>query len=284
VTTDRFRAMGCEVVVGGAVPDELEAVEELFAEWERTFSRFVPGSELNRVNASAGRPVLVSPLFARAVEVALKVAEETGGLVDPTLGAALQHAGYDDDFERLAPDPAPPGPPSPGAWRSLRCAGRIVGAPAGVLLDLNGVVKALAVDEAVGLLAGDAFVSAGGDLATRGPTTVALPGGEAVLLRSGALATSGTAKRRWVRGGQVQHHLIDARTGRPSDSRWEQVTVCGATCVAADSAAKAALLAGDDGPAWLDARRLPGRFLDRGGDVVVNEAWRRSMEGAPACI
>jgi FAD:protein FMN transferase len=283
VSTASFRAMGCEVVVGGAAADELAGVERLFEEWERTFSRFVPGSELNQVNAAAGRPVVVSPLFARALAAALLAASDTGGLVDPTLGLALESAGYADDFDRLAPDPEPAGPPAPGVWRSVVAAGRLVAVPAGIRLDLNGVVKALAVDASLALLAGDGFVSAGGDLAARGELTVALPDGEAVLLRSGALATSGTAKRRWLRAGAVQHHLIDPRTGRPSDSPWEQVTVCGATCVAADAAAKAGFLAAEDGPAWLDARGLPGRFLDRAGNVSVNAAWRRSIEGAPSC-
>jgi FAD:protein FMN transferase len=275
--------MGCEIVVGGAGRDELAAVERLFAEWEQTFSRFLPRSELNRVNASAGRPVVVSSLFAQAVEVALQVAEETGGLVDPTVGRALEAAGYVDHFDRIEPDPAPAGPPAPGAWQSLVCRGRLVSVPAGIRLDLNGVVKALAVDASLALLSGDGFVSAGGDLAARAPLVVSLPGGGTVLLRSGALATSGSVKRRWLRGGESQHHLIDPRSGRPSESPWSQVTVCGATCVAADAAAKAAFVAGEDGPGWLDARGLPGHFLESSGDVVLNDAWQSSMDGALAC-
>ena len=113
----------------------------------------------------------------------------------------------------------------------------------------------------MGVLSGPGFVSAGGDLATKGEVDVALPGGGAVRLVSGGLATSGRTKRRWLRAGEEQHHLIDPATGRPSASRWEQVTVCGATCLAADVAAKAAFLLGDDGPDWLDERGLPGRFL-----------------------
>jgi thiamine biosynthesis lipoprotein len=283
VTAERFQAMGCEVVVGGARPEELVAVKDLFAGWERTFSRFLPGSELNRVNASAGRPVVVSPLFSQALEVSLQAAEETGGLVDPTVGRALETAGYVDDFDRLLPDATPAGPPATGAWESVVCRGRLVSVPAGIRLDLNGVVKALAVDASLTLLSGDAFVSAGGDLATRAPLTTSLPGEGTVLLQSGALATSGTAKRRWLRGGELQHHLIDPRTGLPSESPWSQVTTCGATCVAADVAAKAGFLAGADGPAWLDARGLPGRFLDDCGEVVVNDCWRRSMDEALAC-
>jgi thiamine biosynthesis lipoprotein len=103
-----------------------------------------------------------------------------------------------------------------------------------------------------------------------------LPGGGAVRLVSGGLATSGRTKRRWLRGG-VEQHLIDPATGRPSASPWEQVTVCGATCLAADVAAKAAFLLGYDGPDCLDERRLPGRFL-AGGSAHENASWRTSLE------
>ncbi len=275
--------MGCEVVVAGRRQDEVLAAERLFAEWERTFSRFRADSELNHVNARAGSPVLVSQIFAHAVQVALDVAKETGGLVDPTLGHALEGAGYVADFDDLAADPSPARPGPPGAWQSVTCRRRLLSFPEHVRLDLNGVVKALAVDAALARLRHGWFVSAGGDLALRAPLVVEVPGGDSVELRRGALATSGSVKRRWLRGGEPQHHLIDPRSGRPASSPWAQVTVCGATCLAADVAAKAAFLAGTAGPEWLDARRLPGRFLDHEQRVVVNESWRRSMERAVVC-
>ena len=84
-------------------------------------------------------------------------------------------------------------------------------------LDLNGVVKAAAVDDALRLLSGRGFVSAGGDLATNGPLDVELPGGGSVRLVAGGLATSGRTKRRWLRGGEEQHHLIDPATGQALD-------------------------------------------------------------------
>jgi len=273
VKTDCFESMGCEVVVGGATPSELRAIEGLFAESDRVFSRFRPDSELNRVNRSAGRFVAVSPLFAQTLAVALHAARETEGLVDPTLGAALEAAGYDLDFASLAPVEEPHRTAPPGAWRSVLLIGCRVGLPRGLRLDLNGVVKSLAVDDALKLLSGPGFVSAGGDVAARGGLTVALPDGEAVWLRQGALATSSSAKRRWTRNGEVQHHLIDPTTGRPSASLWEQVTACGASCLAADIAAKAGFLLGEDGPGWLDRRRIPARFLSARGSATANESW-----------
>jgi thiamine biosynthesis lipoprotein len=273
--------MGVGVVVGGATPAELEQVKDLFERLDETFSRFRPESELNLVNEGSAEFVAVSPLFARALALALDSARRTDGIVDPTLGAAIEAAGYDRDFAELAADPRPPAPAVPGSWRHVRVAGRLVFRYPGTRLDLNCVVKGLAVDAALELLDGDAFVAAGGDVAVRGGTVAGLPGGDALTLRNGGLATSGTTRRRWERGGAPQHHLIDPRTGRPSTSRWSQVTVAAASCLEADVAAKAAFLLSDDGPGWLDDRELPGRFLD-GNEVLVNEAWRRAVAPAQA--
>jgi thiamine biosynthesis lipoprotein len=276
--------MGCEVLVGGASDVERGAIERLFAERERTFSRFIPDSELNRVNAASGRPVRVSSTFAAMLALALAAAQETDGLVDPTLGSALAAAGYDADFRNLRDDGGSPEAGAPGSWRSARLVGKNLLARRGTVLDLNGVVKGQTVDDALALLSGDGFVSAGGDLATRGGTVVALPGGGAVRLVHGALATSGSDRRRWSRGGRMQHHLIDPSTGKPSTSPWRQVTVCASTCVGADVAAKAAFLLGEGGPKWLEVAGIPGRFVAEDGSVHPNGRWRASVEREPACI
>ena len=262
--------MGADVVVGAA-PGELERIGLLFAEWDRVFSRFRPESELCRVNRDPAKVVVLSRLFAHAARVALGAAAATEGLVDPTLGLAIEAAGYDRDFAELRDD-GPLGSTATGRWRAVRLDGRLLSRPLGVALDLNGVVKSLAVDAALDEISGPGFVSAGGDVAARGGAVVGLPGGGSLRLGSGGLATSGRTKRQWLRGGELQHHLLDPRTGRPSTSRWDEVTVAAGSCVAADVAAKAAFLLSAYGPDWLDERKLPGRFR-AGGEVVVNRAW-----------
>jgi FAD:protein FMN transferase len=246
VSVQRFRSMGCEIVVAGGEPARVAGV---FARWDQAFSLFRPESELTKVNASAAPVLRVSPLFAKTFSCALEAAFDTGGLVDPTVGARTA--------SRLG---------------EARLEGLLLFRPPGLRLDLNGVVKALAVGEAVATLAGEGFVSAGGDLAVRGPVDVGLPGGDAVRVVRGGLATSGIVSRG--------HHLIDPRTGRPSTSPWAQVTVSGASCLAADVAAKAAFLLGPDGPRWLDERGMAGRFIAADGEVVLNEAW----QGEVVCI
>lgn len=241
----RFRAMGCDVAVAGGPQ---AAVAGVLERWEETFSLYRPQSELCRVNASPARVLRISRLFANALETALDVASDTDGLVDPTLC---------------------------GRWTEVVVAGRLLSRPPGLALDLNGVVKALAVDDAASALDGPGFVCVGGDLAVRGPVDVALPAGGAVRVVAGGLATSGTASRG--------AHLVDARTGLPSDSPWEQVTASGATCLDADVAAKAGFLLGADGPGWLDARGIPGRFVAVDGEIVENETWAAAARSVHAC-
>ena len=269
----RFQAMGCVVEVGGASGREAEAIERIFQARDRQFSRFRPDSELNRVNRTPHEIVTVSKAFGQMVERALMAASATGGLVDPTLASALEAAGYDRDFDELEPRAETVRAGASGRWRAVRMVGRLLIRPVGLELDLNGVVKGQTVDEAVDLLSGDGFVTAGGDYSGRGQHDVALPGGDSVRVTRGGLATSGTTKRRWLRAGTWQHHLIDPHSGRPAHSPWAEVTVSAGTCLQADVAAKAAFLLGVDGPAWLDARGLAGRFLSEHGDPLLNKVW-----------
>src|SRR6266480_2983383 len=225
MSPERFEAMGVDVLVGGATAAELEEVGLLFEKLDRTFSRFRPESEPSRVNAATAEFVAASPMFVRVLALALDAARRTDGLVDPTLGAAIEAAGYDRDFAELTDDERPPAPTVQGSWRHVRVAGPLVFSYPGTKFDLNCVVKGLAVDAALQQLAGDGFVAAGGDVAVRGTAVVGLPGGDSLTLRDGGLATSGTTHRRWLRGGEVQHHLMDPRTGKPSKSAWSEVTV-----------------------------------------------------------
>jgi FAD:protein FMN transferase len=270
--------MGCAVEVGGATAREAEAIERIFQARDRQFSRFREDSELSRVNRSPREIVTVSKTFGQMVERALVAAAATRGLVDPTLAGALAAAGYDRDFDELGPRAEPARSGAAGRWRAVSMVGRLLVRPVGLELDLNGVVKGQTVDEAVGLLSGDGFVTAGGDYAGHGEFDVALPGGgDSVRVTRGGLATSGTTKRRWLRAGVWQHHLIDPRSGRPAESPWAEVTVSAGTCLEADVAAKAAFLLGHDGPAWLDARRLAGRFLPDDGPALLNDVWQHSV-------
>jgi thiamine biosynthesis lipoprotein len=256
------------------------------------------------VNAAAGCPVRISPLFAEAVRTALTAAEQTGGDVDPMLGRALVAAGYDADYAALPVDgPATdPAPPPADAWREVELADGTIRIPPGTALDLGATAKALAVDRTAAAIAAatgaGVLVNVGGDLAAAGPVPaagwpvrltddtaredVATPGrtGPVVRMHGGGLATSSTAVRRWRRGGSACHHVLDPRTGRPAEPVWRTVTVTAAGCVDANTASTAAIVRGHRAPAWLAELGLPSRLVDAAGAVRRVAGWPLDQEAA----
>jgi thiamine biosynthesis lipoprotein len=273
-------------------------VRTVVADVDATCSRFRADSDLSSANAAAGRWVQVDPLLVAGVEIACAAAEATDGLVNPLLGRTLVQLGYDRDFRRLEQpvatvhpgDPAGAEPPPLHAWREIRTnRSGAIRVPLGTALDLGSTGKAWAADliaTAIEEELGEAtLVSLGGDLRVAapdgGPWQVAIseepeaPVEQLVTVVEGGLATSSTRVRRWSHHGTVRHHLLDPRTGAPTRSRWRTVTATGPSCVAANTAATAAVVLGDDAPAWLIEHGVTARLVGRAGELRTTGGWPR---------
>jgi thiamine biosynthesis lipoprotein len=270
-----------------AVATEVDAID-------RACSRFRADSELTKVNSAGGLPVLVGGVLLDALETALRAAHLTDGDVDPTVGEAIRVLGYDRDFAAVPPAGGPlVRVATVAGWRQVRLDRDrgIVRVPAGVRLDLGATAKALTADRAAARAAAAAgcgvLVSLGGDLATAGRPPLggwavlvadrhdADPGaeGETVRIHAGALATSSTTVRRWTRGDERLHHIVDPSTGRPAPVVWRTVSVAAATCVDANIAATAAIIRGERSPAWLRSLGLPARLVRPDGSIVRAGGW-----------
>ena len=94
-----------------------------------------------------------------------------------------------------------------------------------------------------------------------------------VAIRSGGLATSSTAARRWRRGGDVLHHILDPRSGLPAAPVWRTVSVAAATCTDANIASTAAIIRGEAAPAWLAGLGLAARLVAESGAVLTLGGW-----------
>ncbi|HEY2602361.1 MAG TPA: FAD:protein FMN transferase [Thermoleophilaceae bacterium] len=298
----RWDALGSSAAVAvsdaAALPAARAAVEDELAALDVACSRFRDDSELSRLNAGRGRRVPASPLFLEAVEVALRAAALTGGIVDPTVGEALVAAGYSRDFSELRRGPAELRAQRVPGWTKVHVdrARRAVRVPPGVRLDLGATAKALGADRAAAAAARAApgvsvLVNLGGDIGTAGPPlhggwlvrvaddhrASADAPGQTLTIAAGGLATSSTTVRRW---GPGRHHIIDPRSGLPALSRWRTVSVAAATCVDANIASTAAIVLGDEAPAWLSERGLPARLVSRNGHVLTVAAWPEELVAA----
>ncbi len=96
--------------------------------------------------------------------------------------------------------------------------------------------------------AGPCLVNVGGDIAVRdGAWPIGVTPELTLELTGGGMATSGRDRRRWRRGEEELHHLIDPATGRPATGTPLRVTVVAESATAAEVAAKVAFLGGPVG-------------------------------------
>lgn len=183
------RPMATDVSVQiAAAPEQLAAAESAadacmawFDEVDRRLSRFRPESELSRLNAAAGRWFAASEILFEMVCRAVASAQASGGLFDPTLLRQLEALGYDRDFALIAYGEVPhraalhaaTAAPMPQAWRTLALdpVRRRVKLPPDAALDLGGIAKGWAADEALLRYCTNfpgALINVGGDLRLRG--------------------------------------------------------------------------------------------------------------------
>ena len=271
------------------------AVERLLRRHHALLTRFDPDSELSRLNADPREEVPISEVLAGGLRAALHAAELTDGLVDPGLLDELERAGYAssrvgvepaDLSEALLQAPArcAARPRQVAEWQEVAVGERSVRRPPGMRFDLGGSAKGHAADSAAAVLGGyESFaVDVGGDIVVGGnagaPRVVVVehPLGHHDLrfrLGSGAIATSGLARRIWRTSSGFAHHLIDPSTGKPAWTGVVQATAVAPTAVQAEALAKAALLKGPD--AGL-------RVLERGGGVLVLDDGRVRLAGPAA--
>ncbi len=262
-------------------------VERLFARNEQILSRFLPESDLSRLNRNRAKTCRVSSDLFNALEQALWFARRTGGLYDPAILPILERLGYDRSFEKIEASIANLGPldglssetgPGEHSFRAvlLDRLAMTVSRPVGMRLDLGGMGKGWTVDRAADLLHGEGpfFLNAGGDIYAGGAPDH--PDGwvveiedplasdaqiARVRIRDRALATSTIVKRSWRHGNRRVHHLIDPRRGDAAETDVLSATVIADRTVVAEVLAKTALILGPQGGLafvedWPDAEAL----------------------------
>jgi thiamine biosynthesis lipoprotein len=250
-----------------------EALAEIVRAEER-LSRFRPTSEVAWVNAGAGgAPVPVSPAVFDLVVQSVELARLTEGAFDPTVGPLLLAWGLRGSPTAHDPVVVARARGLVGAERlELEEAARTVRLPEpGMELDLGGVGKGAAIDEAVILLrdsgvrtallhGGTSSVHSIGALPDGGSWRVGwhVPGKEVprvVELTSArpALAVSAPHGRTAGDGEHRWGHVIDPRTGEPTDAA-RTALVSGPSSMLCDALSTALLVLGAEGTALLESR------------------------------
>jgi len=262
------------------------------ASLEASWSRFIPSSDIFRLNTAGGRAVQISPDTEVLIRHLIAAFDLTDGVFNPFLLPALIGAGYGTSLAgdgAASCSPAQPiAPPSPRDVLLETVQGatwcRLLG---GASLDSGGLGKGLAADIIAERLqlsgALGALVSMGGDIRCVGKSpdqfgwridieAMSHPsfGSSTIVLRSGAIATSSTHAKRWHNG----HHVIDPATGTPlnelRDGALSMASVVASNAVWAEVFATACLVVGSPlAGVIIESRGLAARFETIAGRPIT---------------
>ena len=298
-----------EISIAGGSASEAEIaffdLERMLLDRHADWTPWEPDSDLSRVNrairdgASFDMPQSLEDMTRRSLEYHAL----SDGLFDPAIGGLIklwQFHRHED------PTLMPPTPSSIARWLQQApsmsdlqpMAGKWRSDNPRVDLNFGAYAKGVAVAESLEWLRlrgfSDALINAGGDLAVIGQNVAATPPrpwsiGIRHPRQPGMLAsiqvhsdeavfTSGDYERAYTRDGVYYHHILDPRTGYPTQDT-SSVTVIHSDAARADAAATALMVAGPD--EWQRiARRFGLRYVmlvDTGGEVHMTPAMQRRV-------
>lgn len=246
-------------------------MEKVWAEAERLeqiFSRYLPESEISRINREAGlHPVKLSDEMMEVLSRAEEISRLTEGAFDISVGPLMKIWGFFP--ERRGQIPSAEKLDNVMArigWQAIeldRSDRRVHFLKSGVEIDLGALAKGYIVDRLTALLIEEeienGLINAGGDIYCLGE----YPGGRSwriglehprdedeiltvLELKNRAIATSGDYRNYFIRSRSRYSHIIDPRTGRPSQSKVVEVSIMAPDCLTADGLATAMFVMGAD--------------------------------------
>jgi thiamine biosynthesis lipoprotein len=259
---------------------------------EELWSRFLPHSDISRLNWAEGAAVDVDPLtieLIAAMQVGTQLSE---GSYDPTMLPAVLNMGYAASTVNPTnvthlPDSAV----APGNLSGAVIEGQVVTLPRGTTLDAGGIGKGLLADlVAQRARAGGAWgvmAEFGGDIVVDGqaPDGVAWRLGledpfdadqhaAVIRLLRGGVVTSSQRKRRFGEGASATHHVIDAATQQSARTRVQTVTVIASSGARAEVLTKRGFVQNSaDYLTWLPTVGAAGFIINEDGSCLTSANW-----------
>jgi FAD:protein FMN transferase len=274
------------------------ASESIFDEIKRleNLTSFHNPSELTKINDAAGKgPVKANTELLNLIREALKIARQTGGAFDPTVGALTRLWQFSGPGEpRLPSDSEIKEALTKVGWDRVTIdpsSETILLPDSGMALDLGGIAKGYTLNRLAEIIAksgvSSGLVNIGGDILAVGEKQAGSPwrvgvedprdprGIVAVApLKDRVIVTSGDYERFFMKDGKRYHHIIDPRTGYPANNL-RSVTLMGPVGATLQPAGTAAFVLGAD-----QGKRFMESIADAKGFLVDAEGKNHLTNGA----
>ena len=293
----QFKAMGspCELHIYAKNKKAFEQIAEfLLADimrLEHKYSRYKDDSFLSAINrvAELGGELVVDDETARLLDYAFTCYQQSDGLFDITSGKLREIWRFNQaDFRLPTADEIENALQAIGLKKVLWRNPVLKFLAPDMELDFGGIVKEYAADRMASLAKSQGYehglVNLGGDIKIIGPHPDDTPWQigirdplnpntvcQTVLLKQGALASSGDYERCVFINSTRYSHILNPKTGWPVNY-FSAVTVMSQHCVLAGSAATIAMLKEQAGSDWLTQLTLPHLWIDiqgqQGGSLL----------------
>jgi len=261
---------------------------------ESVCSRFNNQSEISRLSALIGTPVLASPTLFEAVCFAWEVADFTDGAFDPTMGNTLESYGFNRNYlTRYKSVPKTYDAKLPASYLDidLNKAEQTILLRKPLTLDLGAIAKGLAVDLAVKELSQfeGFFIDAGGDIFAGGLNEYEEPWSigiqhpskkEEVIcslqLTNMAVCTSGCYERLSPLRKDA-HHLINPHSMLPQSDTLSCTVIAPFTMMADAFSTAAFILGSQKGIQQLELAGLDGLLITPTLETFMTKKMRRYL-------
>lgn len=264
-----------------------EQVKKRVLDLHRRFSIFEQGSDIFRINEQAGRktvPVHQDTFFV--LIHALAYGRETRGAFDITSGAVSRLWRDAVRFAQIPSESDIAGCRSLSGLADLildKADGTAFLRRNGQQIDLGGIAKGYAADEAVRILkkhkVHNALINFGGTVIVIGreqkigiqnPFQKSGVSMADIMVKNKAVVTSGSYERGFFFEGVRYHHIVDPRTGWPADSGLLSVTLIGDSAMELDALATGICVLGEKkGLPILERRGIEAVFISNDGEVKI---------------
>ncbi|MGO9568735.1 MAG: FAD:protein FMN transferase [Desulfomonilaceae bacterium] len=258
-----------EITLVGENEKTQPVMEAIIAEIERIekLTSFHKPSDLMKVNDNAGNGAIKADgELVQIVAESLRIAQETHGAFDPTIGAVIRLWQFSGPNEpRIPAESEITEALQKVGWNRVKvdiADGTILLPEKGMALDLGGLVKGYTLNRVAEIIKrmglSSALVNIGGDILAVGEKSAGKPwrigvkdprnarGIVAVAeIKDQLVLTSGDYERYFIKDDRRYHHILDPHTGYPAD-KLRSVTIVGPIGVTLQPVGPAAFVMGAD--------------------------------------
>ncbi len=273
----------------------------LCKEYDALFNRYNENSDIYRINSSKGKAVSVSPETREIIDIAASVSEKSDGMFDITVAALV------DLWDVMNATTAPKKEEIDAHlnrvdYKKVKLDGTTVTLPQDMSIDLGGIAKGYIADKIKAYLQENgvtkAVINLGGNVMVMGqegtlPYSVQVQkpfgkAGESVLtliINNKTAVTSGVYQRYFEENGKLYHHIIDTKTGHPTDNGIYSVTVIADSSAKADALSTACLSLGIE--KGTELAKLFGAetvFYDKDGKIYLSPGLKADYTTTPPTV